>query len=90
MIHIPFIGNLGAQRRIQTVHRIDVTETATDPGAEARVQLKDTDANGTLLCDIRLAAKESRHIEFGTPLHFPNGLYIQVSVGAVRGSVTGE
>ncbi|QOC56273.1 hypothetical protein PP509_gp31 [Gordonia phage MichaelScott] len=90
MIHIPFTGNLAAQRRITTVHRIDVTEHGADPGADARVQLKDTDSNGVLLCDIRLAPKESRHIAFSPPLYFPAGVYLQVSAGTVRGSVTGE
>lgn len=89
MISIPFTGNLPAQRQIRTVRRIDVAENAGTPAA-ARVQLKDTDANGTLLCDIRIAASDSRHIDFATPLRFPNGLYIQVSAGTVRGSVTGE
>ncbi|WP_332645097.1 hypothetical protein [Aeromicrobium sp.] len=89
MMSLPFTGNLPAQRKIRTVHRIDVTEHAGTPAA-ARAQLKDTDANGTLYCDIRLAASESKHIAFDPPLHFPNGLYIQVSAGTVRGSVTGE
>lgn len=89
MITIPFVGNLPAQRRIRTVHRIDVTENSTAPGDDARVQLKDTDSNGTLFVDIRIKAGESRHIEFGTPLRFPNGCYVQVSVGTVRGSITG-
>lgn len=88
MITIPFLGNLAGQRRIRQVHRIDVAENATT-SAPARVQLKDTDANGALLADIRIAAEESRHIDFVTPLKFPGGLYIQVSAGTVRGSVTG-
>lgn len=88
MITLPFTGNLPAQRRIRTVHRIDVTENA-GTAAEARIQLKDTDSNGTLLCDIRVKAGESRHIDFETPLRFPNGVYLQVSAGTVRGSITG-
>jgi len=90
VINVPFTGALSAQRKIRVLHRIDVTEHGADPGAEARVQLKDADGNGNLLCDIRLAAKESKHIAFTVPLRFPNGLYVQVSSGTVRGSVTGE
>lgn len=86
---LPFTGNLPAQRKIRTVHRIDVTENAGSP-AVARVQLKDTDANGVLYCDIRIAAGDSKHIAFDPPLQFNNGLYIQVSTGTVRGSVSGE
>jgi hypothetical protein len=90
MITLPFTNpSLAAQRRIRTVHRIDIAEHGADPGTDARVQLKDTDANGQLLCDIRIGPKESKHIEFKTPLRFPNGLYVQVSAGTVRGSVTG-
>lgn len=89
MITLPFTGNLPAQRRIRTVHRIDVAENAVAPGAEARIQLKDTDSNGALYADIRVKAGESRHIDFATPLRFPNGVYLQVSAGAVRGSITG-
>lgn len=89
MITLPFTGNLPAQRRIRTVHRIDVAENAASPGAEARIQLKDTDSNGMLYADIRIKAGESRHIDFTTPLRFPNGVYLQVSAGTVRGSITG-
>lgn len=88
MITLPFTTNLPAQRRLRTVHRIDVTENGAT-SADARVQLKDTDQNGTLLCDIRIKAGESRHIDFETPLRFPNGVYLQVSAGTVRGSITG-
>lgn len=88
MITLPIAGNLPAQRRIRTVYRIDLAENA-GAAADARVQLKDTDANGQLLVDIRVKAGESRHIDFVTPVNFPNGLYIQVSAGTVRGSVTG-
>jgi hypothetical protein len=90
MIHVPFTGNLSAVRKIRTLHRIDVTENGVDPGGEARVQIKDTNSTGVLYCDIRLAAKESKHIQFVTPFYLPGGLYVQISAGSVRGSVTGE
>lgn len=88
MITLPIIGNLPAQRRLKSVHRIDLAENAGTP-ADARVLLKDTDSNGTLLADVRIKAGESRHLEFRPPLRFPNGVYVQVTAGTVRGSVTG-
>ena len=89
MMTIPFTGNLDAARRIKTCHRIDVTENA-GTSAVARVQLKDTNSSGTLYCDIRLTLAEDKHITFDPPLQFPGGMYVQVSAGTVRGSVTGQ
>jgi hypothetical protein len=89
MITVPFTGSLAAQRKIRTLRRIDIAENA-GTAAVARALLRDTDQNGSVLADIRIAAGDSRHIDFGQPIFFPGGLYIQVSAGTVRGSVTGE
>lgn len=88
MMTVPFVGAAALQRKIRVVHRIDVTENA-GTSAAARVLLRDTDQNGTIVADLRLLAAESKHVSFEPPLPVPNGLYIQVSVGTVRGSVTG-
>lgn len=89
MIEVPFTGSLDATRRIKTVHAINLTENGADPGAAARVQLKDADANGQLHADIRLIAAEFKNLSFDPPLRFPHGVFIQVSSGTVRGEVIG-
>lgn len=89
MMSIAFTGALAAQRKIRMLHRLDVAENA-GTSAAARVLLRDTDQNGPILADVRLIAAESRNIGFVPPLAFPNGLYVQVSAGTVRGSITGS
>lgn len=89
MISIPITGSIACNRKIRHLCRIDVTENAGSP-AVARVLLRDVDQNGAIVGDVRIAASDSRHLTFDPPLPFPGGLYVQVSTGTVRGSVTGQ
>lgn len=89
MITTALTGSAGLQRKVKTLRRIDVAENAGSP-AIAKVLLRDVDQNGAILCHINIAASESKHITFDPPLRFPSGLYVHVSSGTIRGSVTGE
>lgn len=67
----------------------NLAENAADPGAEARVLIRDASGTGAIYVDIRLAAKESKHVSFGRPLLFPGGVHVTVT-GAVRGSLDAD
>lgn len=73
---------------IRYLQQIHLAENAGTPAA-AKVFLKNGSSGGTLFNDIRLAASESKSTVFDPPLYFPLGLYVEVAVGTVRGSVTG-
>lgn len=64
-------------------------ENAGTP-AEARVLLRDGSSTGTVVCDIRIAASDSKALSFDRPLHFPKGVYVEIASGTVRGAVDGN
>jgi hypothetical protein len=63
-----------------------LTENAGTPAA-ARVLLRNKDVNGDIVVDVRLAASETRHVALSRPVYFPDGIYVHVSAGTVRGSL---
>lgn len=82
-------GTLDLSTKYRYLHSFNFAENAADPGAEARITIRDTNASGSAFVDIRLAAKESKHVSFRRPLFFPGGMHITVS-GTARGSIEAE
>lgn len=72
--------------RVFTVSSVHIAENAGSPAA-ARVLLRNGGSGGTILCDIRVAASDSKHVTFPRPARFPSGLYVEVNAGSVRGAV---
>lgn len=75
---------------VRYVRGIYLAENGADPGAEARVVLRDGSATAMVLIDLRFAAKESKAINLPRALYFPNGCYVQVISGTVRGGIDGD
>lgn len=74
--------------RVRYVSSIEIAENAGTPAA-ARVQLREGGSGGAVKRDIRIKAEESKGEGFSPPLFFPEGVYILVSAGTVRGSIEG-
>lgn len=72
------------------LRHISVADFTADPGAVSRVLVRNGSTSGDIVLDIRLAANDSKHISFPKPLFFPAGVYVQVSVGTVRGSIDAD
>lgn len=77
-----------ADTGIRTVRGYQFAENGVDPGAEARIVLRDGNG-GAVIGDVRLAAKESIGFLFPKALTLGSTLYVEVSAGAVRGAVYG-
>jgi hypothetical protein len=58
--------------------------------AAAQVLLRETDANGPIVADIKLAAGESAGEAFTEALELAGGLFVDVELGAIRGAVYGR
>ena len=58
-------------------------------GAVARIALRNGSASGDVVVPIRLAASDSKGGAYGAApgFIFPNGVYVEVVTGTVRGSV---
>lgn len=82
------LATTDATRRIRSLRSWSFAENAGTPAA-ARVLLRNGSSSGDVVVDVRLAASESKHVSYAAPVFFPAGLYVQVSVGTVRGSVEG-
>lgn len=87
------VETLSATTDLSTKYRylraFNFAENAADPGAEARILIRDTNSSGAIYLDIRLAAKESKHVSFDRPLLFPGGMHVSVT-GTVRGSIDAD
>lgn len=72
-------------RRLLSWH---FAENAGSPAA-ARVLLRDAGLSGDVVVDIRLAASDSKGGSYAAVpgFVFPNGVYVEVASGTVRGSV---
>jgi hypothetical protein len=81
-------GSTDVTKKIRYLNSFSFTENAGTPAA-ARVQLKNGSTSGDLLVDVQLAASGTTQRDFPKPLYFPLGVYVQVSAGTVRGSVSG-
>lgn len=83
-----FTGVLDATGLIRYLRSIDVAENAGTPGL-AKVLVRDGNA-GNLVLPISIAASDSKHLRFNPPLFFPNGVYVDVGLGTVRGTIDGD
>jgi hypothetical protein len=58
--------------------------------AGAQVLLRETDATGPIVADIKLAAGESAGEQYNEALELAGGLFVDVELGAIRGAVYGR
>jgi hypothetical protein len=75
-----------ASPKVGSVLHVDVAENAGSPGP-ARVLLRNGGASGQIQVDIRLAASESKHVNYSRPALYPGGVYVEVASGTVRGAI---
>jgi hypothetical protein len=74
---------------VRYVRGVYLAENAGTP-AEARVLLRDGSSSGMVLMDLRIPASTSKEVSVARPLYFPNGCYVHVTAGTVRGGVDGD
>lgn len=84
------VGSTDLSTTVRYVRGVYLAENAADPGAEARVLLRNGSGSGAVLMDIRFAAKQSKEISLPSPLYFSSGCYVQVSTGTIRGGIDGD
>lgn len=84
------IGTADLTTTVRYVRGIYLAENAAEPGAEARVLLRNGHSTAAVLMDIRIPAKQSKEVSLLSPLYFSAGCYVQVATGTVRGGIDGD
>ena len=85
----PLAATTDLTTKYRYLRAFSFAENAADPGAEARIIIRDSSAAGAIMLDIRLTAKESKHMSYARPLLFPGGMHVTIS-GSARGSIDAD
>lgn len=84
------VGTADLTTTCRYLRGIYLAENAADPGAEARVLLRNGSSTAQVLMDIRIPAKGSKEINLPRALYFSAGCYVHVTTGTVRGGIDAD
>lgn len=79
---------LDLTRRLRYVTAVHVVEIGTTP-APGRFYLRDGSASGAVFIPLAVDAGGGATVTYTTPIHFPNGVFVQVSTGTLRYAISG-